>query len=344
MPVETLLLTDPSPCLRYLVLTKLLGREPSDLEVRQLARERINDPLTSDLLHLQEEDGSWKSADPHSPDAANRVISTSRALTRFGYLGFDEKFPAVRQGAEYLFKMQETDGSWKLADQWKSGEQRERYTMIPLQTALPLRGLAACGYAAEPRAEKAYEWLLARRLEDGAWPTGIASDVYGFVAGYRRLPHSRWGCRSNTTAVLACLSLHPGRREGEAAQKALDLLLARETREQYTLGFEVSRIVGLEPWSGFVTVYARFDPALLLKFCGQIGADRDDERVAALINFVEQLKGPYGLWEYQRVPQATRWVTFDILRSLQYIRESGNWIGRQPRTPFQAYPRRIRRY
>jgi hypothetical protein len=44
--------------------------------------------------------------------------------------------------------------------------------MVPLQTALPLRALAMCGYATDPRAERAYAWLLAQRLEDGAWPTG----------------------------------------------------------------------------------------------------------------------------------------------------------------------------
>jgi hypothetical protein len=71
----------------------------------------------------------------------------------------------------------------------------EGYSMIPLQTALPLRALAFCGYAEDPQAERAYEWLLAQRLEDGAWPTGIASGNYGGVrCRIRRMPHSRWGC------------------------------------------------------------------------------------------------------------------------------------------------------
>ena len=69
--------------------------------------------------------------------------------------------------------------------------------MIPLQTALPLRGLAAVGAAEEPFCERAYEWLLAQRLEDGAWPSGLASGVHGYVAGYRRLTgpaplYGRW--------------------------------------------------------------------------------------------------------------------------------------------------------
>ena len=122
---------------------------------------------------------------------------------------------------------------------WRSSTGNAGYTMVPLQTALPLRALAACGYAADPRAERAYEWLLAQRLPDGAWPTGIAAGNYGRVAGYRRLPHSAWGCRSDTTGALICLALHPQRRRDEPARRGLDLLLGCEMREQHTLGFEV---------------------------------------------------------------------------------------------------------
>ena len=218
--------------------------------------------------------------------------------------------------------------------------------MMPLQTSLPLRGLAACGYAADPRAERAYDWLLAQRLPDGAWPTGLArSGVLGYVAGYRRLAHSRWGCRSNTTGALMCLVLHPERRSSPEARRALDLLLGRETREEYALGYEVARLLGAEPAHGFTTFYARFDLALLLDLCARSGAGRADERVAALIDFVKGLQGPLGLWDYPHRPQAARWLTFDLLRSLAVLdAETGGWLSQEPRTPFTPYPRRPRRF
>jgi hypothetical protein len=216
--------------------------------------------------------------------------------------------------------------------------------MVPLQTAIPLRAVAACGYATDPRAERAYEWLLAQRLEDGAWPTGIASGVYGYVAGYRRLAHSRWGCRSNTTGSLVCLSLHPERRNSLEARRALDLLLGRETREVQPLGFEVARLVGAEPVRGFLTFFARFDLALMLDLCRRVGATLEDERVADLVAFVSGLQGPYGLWEYAARPQASRWITFELIRSLSRLDESGEWLSAEPRTPFQPYPARQRRF
>lgn len=341
-----LLLADPSPCLRMLVLRELLGRAADDPEVRELAGLRPADPVIADLLALQGADGSWGRADLAGLGHSDAIRSTAQALLRLGYLGFGPADHAVQRGAAYLFAQQREDGAWPLPGADDDGEGQEGYSIISLQTSLPLRALAACGYAADPRAERAYAWLLAQRLPDGAWPTGIASGNYGYVAGYRRLPHSRWGCRSNTTGALACLALHPSRRTSEPARRALDLLLGRETREQHVLGFEVARTIGAERARGFMTTFARFDPAQMLDLCSRIGASGDDARVAELIEFVRGLGGPYGLWDYAAQPQAARWITFDILRSLARLGgdTAADWLSLEPRTSFQPYPRRARRY
>jgi hypothetical protein len=337
-----LLLADPSPNLRLLVLRELLHRPPDDPEVRELLELREADPLVTDLLVQQQADGSWSSEGVELRGDAPRA--TAQALARLGYLGFGPNHPAVQRGTDYLFSLQRKDGSWPMPGTWKRGEGGESYSMIPLQTALPLRALAACGYAADPRAERAYEWLLASRLPDGAWPTGTAGGTYGRVGGYRRLAHSRWGCRSNTTGALGCLVLHPGRCQREEARRALDLLLGRETRDKHALGFELARLLGAEPVRGFLTYHARFDVGLVLDMCWRAGATRSDERVAALADWVLSLQSPYGLWEYPPRPQISRWVTFDLLRSLSRLDRDADWLSLEPRTPFRAYPKRYRRY
>ncbi len=215
---------------------------------------------------------------------------------------------------------------------------------MPLQTTIPLKALASCGLSTDPRAERAYMWLSGQRLDDGAWPTGVASGNYGYVAGYRRLPHSRWGCRSNTTGALSCLAYHPERRGGEEARRALDLILGRETKERQALGYEVARLLGAERARGFLTYYARFDVAQILDLCWRVGASTDDPRVADFVDFVVESQGGYGLWEYQPSPQASKWVTFDLLRSLSRLDDSTEWVSTEPRTPFQPYPRRRRRF
>jgi hypothetical protein len=352
-----LLLADPSPCLRWLVLRDIFHRPVEDPEAAELASMRESDPLVADILALQDPDGSWRPGVLAVGRAGgSRTQMTAFALTRLGYLGLDHNHPAVARGAEYLFAQQRPDGSWPLGEDYAltDGSRElppgERYSMIPLQTAFPLRGLAACGYATDPRAEGAYDWLLAQCLPDGAWPTGMAAGVYGYVGGYRRLAHSRWGCRSNTTGALICLALHPERRKSQAARRALDLLLGRETRETYTLGCEVARLVGAEVARGFLTFFARFDLALILDLCSRVGAAKSDERVADLLTFVLSLQGEYGLWEYLSRPQVSRWLTFDLMRSITRLDEDADsvsgmdWMGMEPRTPFRPYPKRQRRF
>lgn len=353
LPFSPILLTDPSPCLRWLVLRHLLSLPDDDPEVLELAEQRASDPLVQELLSLQDAGGSWSSLPSQYGKAdAGQILFTAYALARLGYLGFTAGHPAVHKAAKYLFAQQQADGSWPLHypafqeeefSQPESG--REGYAIMPLQTVFPLRGLAACGYAADPRAEKAYDWLLSQRLPDGAWPTGIArSGVYGYVAGYRRLPHSRWGCRSNTTGALLCLSLHPQRRHSDEARRALDLLLGRQTRERHAMGSEVARLIGAEPLHGFITYFARFDLALILSLCARIGIAIDDERLASLVEFIAASRGPYGLWDYPERPQASRWVSFDLLHSLSTLDEHGEWFSLEPPTPFQPYPKKRKRF
>jgi hypothetical protein len=340
--VTELLLADRSPCLRLLVLKNCLGLPNTHPEVRELEAVKEKDPIASVLLKSQLEDGSWRDA---SRPAGPRIVSTSMGLSRLSFLGFKAECPAVKKGAAFLFSLQRADGSWPVPGKTEDGE---RHSMIPLQTALPLAGLSRAGFADDLRAERAYEWLLNKRLEDGAWPTGTASGVHRYVGGYRRLPHSRWGCRTNTTAALICLAHHPGRRTSPEARAALDHLAARETRDRANLGFETARILGFEPLRGYVTFHAAFDPALVLDLCARIGASEDDERITGLTGFIRSSAGPTGLWEYSANPLASRWVSYSILNSLAVIkgnsRARDGWTGSQPRTPFRAYPRGKRRY
>jgi hypothetical protein len=332
-PVAALLLCDPSPAVRHQVLTELLGLPPDDPEVADLDRRRRAAPEVAELLATGGDDP--------------RALAW--ALCRLAWLGVGREEPRVGRLAERVFAGQRPDGSFPLPaatrgrGRGRKGLEGEgRYTMAPLQTALPLRGLAAAGFATDPRAERAYEWLLGTRLDDGAWPMGIAAGQPGYIAGYRKLPGSR-GCRATTQGALACLVLHPERRRSDATRLALDLLLQRETRDEWALGSEVARLAGVERPAGFVTFYARFDLAFLLDLAGRAGAADSDARVGALVEFLLARRGPNGLWAHPSHPELTRWLTLDLLRGLARVR-GGDWEGIAPRVPFRAYPARRRRY
>jgi hypothetical protein len=119
--------------------------------------------------------------------------------------------------------------------------------------------------------------------------------------------------------------------------------LGRETHDAYALGQEVARLVGAETPRGFFTYFARFDLGIILDLCARVGASKDDPRVADLLGFLHSLQTEYGLWASPARPQITRWLTFDLLRSLAGL-EIGDWVGQEPRTPFQTYPQRQQRY
>jgi hypothetical protein len=66
--------------------------------------------------------------------------------------------------------------------------------------------------------------------------------------------------------------------------------------------------------------------------------------VADLLAFVNSLQGEYGLWEYPGRPQISRWLTFDLLRSLSCLDQNTGWVAEEPRTPFRAYPKKNKRF
>ncbi len=318
-----LLLSDPSPALRYRVLTELMGVATDDPEVRDVERQRVSAP-------------------PHTV-AARRDDPTALAwiLCMWAHHGMRRERAEVATIAERLFGLQDDDGSFSLR-LFRRGRKGGVYSMAPLQAALPLRGLAAAGYATDPRAERAYDWLVGHQLDDGSWPVGSAHGQPGYIAGYRKLPGSK-GCRATTQGALACLVLHPQRSRAAQTRNGLDLLLQRETREEWALGTEVSRLTGRVPPAGFFTFYARFDLAFVLDIAARAGASLQDTRVASLVEFLADKRGPFGLWEHPAHPELSRWLTFDILRSLRLL-GSGDWHGVAPRVPFRAYPAQRRRF
>lgn len=338
-----LLLADPSPSLRLLVLRDLLGRPDDDPEVRELVVLRDREPALQNLLARQDGDGAWPTPDGGA-DPWLGIYSTAQAMLHLGYVGLAPGHPASQRAADYLFARQCDDGAWPLPRTKAERDLREPYSLIPLQTGLPLRALAAAGYGSDPRAEKAFEWLLAQQLPDGSWPSGTKGGQNVFPAGYRRLAQSRFGCRTNTTFAVSALAHHPTRRTGPAARRGLDLLLAQGSLQAQPLGHQVARTVGLERASGFFTYFARPDAALLLDLCWRIGASREDARVAEMVDFVQGLQGPYGLWEFPTQPEAARWISFDLLRSLGRVAQETDWLGTDPPLPFQPYPKRDRRY
>ena len=318
---EAILLADRSPSLRRRVLVELLDVPEDDKEVREL--DALRDAEAAAV-----------------PVAGATTRELGFALSRLAHLGLSRGHPIVDRVAKKLLRMQLDNGSWAPPDGGRGKPGDEGYSMSPLQTAMPLRGLAEAGYATHAACERGYEWLLEHRLDDGSWPTGMTAGTRKFVAGYRRLARST-GCRSNTTGALACLVRHPERRESDAARRAADILLRRETREESTFGAEVSRLCGVEEAMGFLTFYARFDVAFLLDLCSRAGVAREDRRMGELAAEIEAWRNDAGLFDHPVYPHLSRWLTLDVLAALRRL-EHGTWVSQDDLRTTHGKPKMIR--
>jgi hypothetical protein len=345
--MNVLLLGDPSPSLRWRAAVELDGATEDDDDVKAWRAEVDGSEAVRSLL-------------AQLAVVGDNVRAAGYLLCRLAYLGY--RGPEVDAAVEAIFALQQPDGSWPLSrnddDQPPPKRRRgtppprlprgESYRVMPIQTIHPLRGVAAAGFATDPRAERAYEWLLAERLHDGSWTGSHKADLgldgrsSGEDPDYRRLTRGD-GCRATTTGAVACLALHPERRRSNAARVGVDHLLARETREPATLGWEVSRLVGLERASGVITFYVTFDHAFLLDLASRCGVSSEDRRVRDLVTYLETLRGPYGLWEHPIHPQLSRWLTFDLECSLRRLAD-GDWIGNEEPASFTPYNKPQRRH
>lgn len=323
MKTTTLLLADPSPSLRWRAAVELDGALDTDDEVAGWRAEIDRSDEVRGLLEQL----------AHS----ERPLMTGYLLCRLSYVGF--RGPELETAVEALFDSQQTDGSWPWTDQdqdvkSKAGpkvSRSEEPRFVTMQTVLPLRGIAAAGFGTDPRAERGYDWLTGVRLPDGSWPSGPKADLgkpgkqSQAERAYRRLPRGV-GCRSATAGAVACLSLHPKRNRSDAARIGVDHLLARETRDEAIIGWEVARLVGVERALGIVTFYVPLDPAFLLDLASRCGVSPEDRRVRELTDYVQALRGPYGLWQHAAHPQLSRWLSFDLESSFRRI-ANGDWVG-----------------
>lgn len=349
--MTALIYGDPSPVLRWRAAVELDGVSEDDAEVAGWRAEaQVGDHIRSLVDRLEALRGR--------PYAAGYV------LCQLAYLG--HAGPELAAGAEAIFTHQQSDGSWQppVAGPPVPTTKRRRdaalpddafhaepYTVLTMRTLVPLRGVAAAGFATDPRAERAYEWLLDQRLDDGSW-TGSHRESYGFDfrsgntgsgdPEYRKLVRGM-GCRSTTTGAVACFALHPERRRSDAARLGVDHLLARESHDEATLGWEVSRLVGLERATGGFTFYVTHDPAFMLDLASRCGVSVEDRRVRDLVAYLESLRSPYGLWPHYAHPQLSRWLTFDLECSLRRL-AGGDWIGNEEPATFTPYKRGRRRY
>jgi squalene-hopene/tetraprenyl-beta-curcumene cyclase len=185
-----------------MVLLALNKARGSD-ETRQQACERR---ALDWLLTMQGKDGGWAAFDvdnnwellSHVPFADHNAMLdpscpdiTGRVLEALIAYGLKPNHPAVRRAIDYLFRVQEQDGSWY-------GRWGVNYIY---GTFLALRGLQAAGVSDhEPEIQQALEFIRAYQNRDGGWGESCASyDENRFIPNPSTPSQTAW-------AILALLA------------------------------------------------------------------------------------------------------------------------------------------
>ena len=184
------LLQEEQPSIRYLTLTRLLGRRESDADVRE-ARARI--PLAgwaSEILARRDPAGWWVHAQNlYGP----KYISTNWNLLALADLGASRTIPAVRASCELWMERSPLKGGGVGGNSQGKGHHCFTGNMA--------RALIQFGYGEDRRVRTALEWLVRTANPRGGWscwsftegPTPSRTlDSWEGLSAFAAYPRSKW--------------------------------------------------------------------------------------------------------------------------------------------------------
>ncbi len=212
-----------------------LLREGSPSILARIRRDLIDDseaptvkevwayPEVKALVKKMDKDGGFL---PRPPDKLlgsakfASALATLRAIDRFADLGVrnegDEASAPLRKAADFLLDSQSADGG--IADLGLA----ETPTGQPPGVALHFQGwavsaLGRTGFESDPRVERAFQFLVERRQDDGGWAW----------RGVRTESAARPSSHLVTGMVLRAFAFSSSRRVSREARRAAELLATR---------------------------------------------------------------------------------------------------------------------
>ncbi len=197
-PVVEWLLEPNQPSVRYLTLTRLLGRPESDPQVR-MARDAI--PTTGwvrDLLARRDPGGWWG----HPRNRMEpRFTGTHWNMLALADLGASRDIPEVEASSELWMRNSPLLGGG--VGGLGKGKGHHCYT------ANMVRALIRIGYADDPRIRRTMEWLVETAHPKGGWSCRFSSqgpatsrslDAWEGLAAFAEYPRPKW-----TPAMRECV-------------------------------------------------------------------------------------------------------------------------------------------
>ncbi len=187
------LLEGDQPSVRYLALTQLLGRKPSDPEVRATKAKIPTAGWAAEIL-ARRDPGGWWGRDRHP--MWPKYTGTHWNLLALSDLGATRAIPAVRRSAEYWMRKSPLEGGGVGGMSGVHGHH--------CYTGNMLRALIRFGYGDDPRVRKGLDWLVRTAHPKGGWTCwsfgsgpapSRALGAWEGLSAFAAYPRARWTAR-----------------------------------------------------------------------------------------------------------------------------------------------------
>ncbi|MCI4318602.1 MAG: hypothetical protein L3K23_00495 [Thermoplasmata archaeon] len=236
------LLGDDQPSVQYLTLTQLLGRRPSDSDVRKARAKIPTAGWAAEILARRDPSGWWASGNNlYVP----KYTSTNWNLLALSDLGASRAVPAVRASCELWMARSPLRGGGVGGN--SNGQGHHCFT------GNMARALIRFGYGDDPRVRKAMEWLVRTAHPKGGWTCwafgdgpspGRTLDSWEGLSAFAAYPRSKWD-----NAMKSCVE--------RAAEYYLDRELHRQGeryapwyRFHWPVHYYYDLLVGLDVLTG----------------------------------------------------------------------------------------------
>jgi hypothetical protein len=276
------LLEKEQPAVRYFTLTELMGRKPSDPEVKEAYDSIAKKGWARDILGHQNPDGRWESR-PKGSLYGPKYTATNWMALILSDLGVTKADPRIKKTASLFFK------------EWMSKPAPDNIfndeVCVVGNTA---RYLTRFGYADDPRVERLFDRLVEDQKEDGGWHC-FKSDI------------GTLDCWEGLAAFAALPKQKRTRSINRSIERGAEFYLERELFEDGEATYA--------PWLRFhypnhyyYDILVGMDVLTRLGYAG----DRRLKRVLKMLNDKE-LRG--GVWALDRVhPDLSRGAKYSLRR------------------------------
>ena len=192
------LLEPDQPSVRYLALTRLLGKNESDSDVKEAKARIPSAGWAAEMLARRDPAGWWvRDAHPMSP----KYVAMNWNLLALSDLGATRATPEVRASCELWMEKSPLNGGG--VGGMSNGHGHHCYT------GNMTRALIRMGYGDDRRVRKALDWLVLTAHPKGGWTcwnykdapaTGRTLDSWEGLSAFAAYPRSKW-----TAAMKGCV-------------------------------------------------------------------------------------------------------------------------------------------